>query len=72
MVRQIRNWVYETTDRRGILSGTRLWQRLNEFYAHFEAAMKELDFGPDDIEEMPDVEFIELVKEWIKSNPSAL
>lgn len=72
LVRQIRNWVYETTNRRGLLSGTRLWQRLNEFYAHFETAMKELNFGTADIEEMPDMEFIELITDWIKSNPSAL
>ena len=62
LVRRVRKWVYETTNRR-VPSGTTIWQRYNEFYRSFEQALRAAGYDTQDIEDMPDVEFIDLIKE---------
>jgi len=66
LVRRVRNWVYETTNHK-VSSGTIIWRRYSAFYNHFEIVTGESAYDTEDIEEMPDIEFIDLIKEWGKS-----
>lgn len=66
LIRVVRDWILETTNTQ-VLSGTRIWQRFNEFYGFFEITTKDLGYTEKDIEEMPVIEFLDFVKNWKQS-----
>ena len=66
LVRRVRKWVYETTNRK-VPSGATIWRRYNKFYRSFEIALRASGYDTQDIEDMPDAELINLIKEWRQS-----
>ncbi|MFQ6032650.1 MAG: hypothetical protein ACE5K2_06990 [Candidatus Zixiibacteriota bacterium] len=68
LVRGVRNWIFGNV-KKGIRSGTKIWQRYNEFLFSFESSVKRMGFTKKDIDEMPVVEFIYFIKSWIEQNP---
>lgn len=67
LVRRTRDWI-RTIVNFNIPSGTRLWRRFNEFYADFIETCENLEYNEEDIEGMPEPEYITFVKEWLEQN----
>ena len=65
LVRQVRNWIRTNTSR-NLKSGTKIWRRFNEFVTDFEAICDELDYDDKERKDMPIVEYMDFVKEWIR------
>ena len=62
---KVRNWL-RTTSRRSNLPGPRkIWDRFNQFRAQLPAMCAELGI---DIEEIPFVEYSDLISKWLKFN----
>lgn len=67
LIRQLRNWIQANIGSM-LKSGTKIWRRFNEFVADFEATCDALEYDEQDREDMPTVEYIAFVKEWLKHN----
>ncbi len=67
LVRQVRNWIQTQGDRR-ISSFTVIWLRFNEFYAEFKHMCEKYQYSNEDIEDMPLMEYIFFIKEWLQEN----
>lgn len=67
LIRGVRNWIFENV-RKDIQSGTKIWQRYNEFLYSFEISAKSMNFTKKDIDEMPVTELIHFLKSWIDQN----
>lgn len=64
LVREVRNWFVQTTSARAP-SGTRIWERFNEFMADFYLQRKEQGYKDKDLEIMPTQEYIGFIREWL-------
>jgi hypothetical protein len=67
LIRGVRNWILENV-RKDIRSGTKIWQRYNEYLFSFESSAKSMSFTKRDFDEMPVAEFIYFIRSWIEQN----
>lgn len=63
-VREVRNWFVETELRRAD-SGTKIWERFNEFMADFYAKRKGEGYKDKDLDMMPIPEFVHFIEDWL-------
>jgi len=68
LVRRTRNWIFANIHS-DVLTGSRIWQRYNVFYSHFEQLLNSGGYSRKDIEDMPVREFIVFIENWRISNP---
>lgn len=64
LVREVRNWFVQTTSAKAP-SGTRIWERFNEFMADFYLQRKQQGYKDKDLEIMPTQEYIGFTHEWL-------
>jgi hypothetical protein len=66
MVRAVRSWFIETVGLRNLNSPTVIWYRFNDFMSDFYETRTSQGFSDRDLEEMPVVEFIHFIEEWLQ------
>lgn len=65
IVRQVRNWFIENVLSKAD-SGTKIWEKFNEFMADFYEKRKKEGYKEKDLEMMPVPEFIYFIVNWLK------
>jgi hypothetical protein len=69
LVRAVRSWFIETVGLRNIDSATVIWYRFTDFMTDFYETRTSQGFSDRDLEEMPVVEFIHFIQEWLQRQP---
>lgn len=68
LLKKVRNWISAVTGKS--LSGPKeIWENFNFFYDEFVDAYKKKYFDDDEVVDMPIVEYIDFVKEWLAKHP---
>lgn len=65
LIRNTRNWILTTTNV-NLPSANHIWRDFNIFYTNFIATCRELDYDEKDMDEMPIIEYIYYIKQWLK------
>jgi hypothetical protein len=67
LIRNLRNWI-RTIAKVKLNSANHIWNNFNIFSAHLIEKCREEEFDDQDIEEMPVLEYIYFIKEWLKKD----
>ncbi|MBE7413890.1 MAG: hypothetical protein HS130_01135 [Deltaproteobacteria bacterium] len=72
LVEKVRHWILDTAvspRKLNIPAPKRIWQRLNDFYSHFEIATKKAGYSRKHVRDIPVKEFVGYITDWKKLNP---
>jgi hypothetical protein len=64
LVSEVRKWIF-MTNRRTLPSGSRIWQRFNEFTSNLQIVLERAGFTRDEIDVLEIAELIHYAKAWI-------
>ena len=68
IVREVRNWFFETVGLRSLASPASIWFDFNEFMFDFYGRRKLEGFSDEDVNKMPVLEFVSFVDEWVSKS----
>lgn len=70
MVQAIRNWFVETVGLKNVAGPTAIWYEFNDFASDFYTQRKSEGFSREDLNVMPVREYIDFIKNWLRSDSS--